>query len=329
METQETPGAFEPERACPLDYRYAPALFRQQPATPLDTLIAAGGLYGNLASLDQLEQIVTAEQRARPGAATELVFNGDFHWFDAQPAWFDQVEQRTAKFTRLRGNVETEFSRQGSDVGCGCDYPEGTSQGIVDRSNRIEQALAAVAHGHRQRFPEHPGWQALPMMVVRNIAGLRVAVVHGDAWSLAGWRFSSDLQPAALEQLYADSGIDLFVSSHTCQAAWVRSHTPRGSAILNNDAAGMPAFAAPLQGLACRVSTQPFDGPVVMRQRLGPLYCEWLGLNCSSPSFKAQFLARWPEGSDAHLSYWDRIVSGTESTVSDCIKEMSGESRHE
>ncbi|MCE2680200.1 MAG: metallophosphatase family protein [Burkholderiales bacterium] len=329
METHKSVSVFEPGRACPLDYRYSPALFKQQPAPKLDTLIAAGGLYGNLSSLDDLEAIFKVEQHSQPDHAVELVFNGDFHWFDAQSEWFDEIEQRTAKYTRVRGNVETEFSREGADVGCGCDYPEGTSQDIVDRSNRIEQALAAQAQAHRSRVPGHPGWQALPMLAVRTIGGLRVAVVHGDAWSLAGWRFSSEMDAATLRCLHADSGIDLFVSSHTCQAVWVRSTDPSSSAILNNGAAGMPAFGQPLQGLACRVSTRPFDGPVVMRQRLGPLYCEWLGLNCSTPLFQKQFLSRWPEGSDAYLSYWHRIVSGTTSTLGNCIKERSGESRQE
>jgi len=325
MDIRSASEPFEPGRACPLDYRYSPALFKQQAAPAIDTLIAAGGLYGNLSALDDLESLLGAEQTSHPDRAVEMIFNGDFHWFDAQAAWFDEVEQRTARYTRVRGNVETEFTREGSDIGCGCDYPEGTAQAIVDRSNRIEQALAAVAKDHQSRFPTHPGWQSLPMMAVRTIGDLRVAVVHGDAWSLAGWRFSPDMDAAALKQLYLDSGIDLFVSSHTCQAVWLRSHLANSAAVLNNGSAGMPAFGPPLQGLACRVSTHAFDGPVVMRKRIGNVYCEWLGLNCSAEPFRKQFLARWPEGSDANLSYWSRIVCGVNSSLDDCIKESLGE----
>jgi hypothetical protein len=39
-----------------------------------------------------------------------LVFNGDFHWFDADPAVFDRIQRGVLAHQALRGNVETEIA---------------------------------------------------------------------------------------------------------------------------------------------------------------------------------------------------------------------------
>jgi predicted phosphodiesterase len=311
----------QPGRACPLDYRYAPAVFQQADAPSARALIAAGGLYGNLSALDSIESIVLEHGRTRPDVATELIFNGDFHWFDAQADWFAQIEARTSKYIRLRGNVETEFERPDSGAGCGCDYPAGTDQGIVDRSNRIETVLAHVARDHRASLTGHAGWQGLPMWLVRTIAGKRVAVVHGDAWSLAGWRFAAGLSHQDLVALRQQSGIDVFVSSHTCEAVYLNTG-PDACVVINNGSAGMPAFGRPLHGLVCRVADHPSQSErVVMQRQIGELFCEWLSTDCSAPAFRQRFLSRWPAGSDAHASYWNRIDGGTRLTLESSIQE--------
>jgi hypothetical protein len=116
------------------------------------------------------------------------VFNGDYHWFDAEPHWFAEIERGVARHHTIRGNVETEIART-SDIGagCGCAYPEEVDQGIVTRSNEILAELREVAAPEAaQRLA------ALPMHLVASIGGLRVGIVHGDAASLAGWRFAHE-----------------------------------------------------------------------------------------------------------------------------------------
>jgi hypothetical protein len=82
-------------------------------------LYVVGGLYGNLAAIDELEALAATEQ-----APVTCVFNGDFHWFDADRKWFDDVERRLSRYCALRGNVETEISRMRDiGAGCGCAYP--------------------------------------------------------------------------------------------------------------------------------------------------------------------------------------------------------------
>lgn len=66
-----------PGRSCPTACHDGRAVFHRPPELEAGTLYAASGLYRN--PLAALERAV-------------LVFNGDFHWFDAEPDWFAQVQ---------------------------------------------------------------------------------------------------------------------------------------------------------------------------------------------------------------------------------------------
>jgi hypothetical protein len=60
----------QPGRSCPLDYRYSPSQIAKAPVQARDAVYAAGGLYGNLASLDSLEGLLERD----PCAHAELIF---------------------------------------------------------------------------------------------------------------------------------------------------------------------------------------------------------------------------------------------------------------
>jgi hypothetical protein len=102
-----------PGRSCPIAYRYPPAVFAQPASIHARVLYVVGGLYGNPYALDAVEALATAE--AEPPV---LLFNGDFHWFDTDPATFATIDRRVARHPALRGNVETELA--GDDDGAGC-----------------------------------------------------------------------------------------------------------------------------------------------------------------------------------------------------------------
>src|SRR5262245_13119201 len=78
-------------RTGPVDYRSPPAALGRKAYFVASTLYIVGGLYGNLAALDALEHLAASEP-----APTAMVFNGDYHWFDAEPDWFAEVERRVA-----------------------------------------------------------------------------------------------------------------------------------------------------------------------------------------------------------------------------------------
>ena len=70
----------------------------------------------------------------------------DFHWFDADLSWFDNVERRIASYRAIHGSVETEISRsQDIGAGCGCAYPATVADETVQRSNQILRELREVA----------------------------------------------------------------------------------------------------------------------------------------------------------------------------------------
>ena len=101
-------------RVCPADYRYDPAVLDRPADISARVLYVVGGLYGNAEALDAVEQLASAER-----ARVTLVFNGDFHWFDAESLWFAALDRRVARHAAIRGNVETEIARP-AEVGAGC-----------------------------------------------------------------------------------------------------------------------------------------------------------------------------------------------------------------
>jgi hypothetical protein len=294
-------------RMCPLDYRYEPGVFDRKPDIAAEVLYVVGGLYGNPAALDAIEDLA-----AREHARVTIVFNGDFHWFDAEPSWFDEIDRRVARYAATRGNVETEVARI-SDVGagCGCVYPSSVSDDVVERSNAI---LVALRHATPARIATR--LRALPMHLVAQVGPLRIGIVHGDATSLAGWRFDrvalgDPLADSWLGEIRAESRIDVFASTHTCAAALRNFALPAGPlTVINNGAAGMPNFAGSCAGLISRIGIAPSPHRSlygVMRKRI---HIEAIPVTYDGGEFLDRFLARWPEGSAAHASYFQRIVSG-------------------
>jgi len=304
------PDAGQGEKAgrnCPRDYAYAPAVLARAADFTADTLYVVGGLYGNSPALDAIERLVAQEP-----TTPQIVFNGDFHWFDAEPDWFAAIERGVAPHATLRGNVETEISRA-DDVGagCGCAYPAAVDEGVVQRSNAILAELrSATTHEARARL------RGLPMHLVAQVGPLRVGIVHGDACSLAGWRFAPEAldNPANgrwLDAVRMDSNIDIFASTHTCLAALRDVGLASGRlTIINNGAAGMPNFAGHRSGVITRIATSPSPRRPLYGTKRDGVHIDALALDYDHDAFRARFLKRWPPGSAAHESYDRRIADG-------------------
>jgi hypothetical protein len=308
------PEATQPGRMCPADYRHPPELLHRPPDFAAEVLYVVGGLYGNLAALEAVERLAAAERRP-----ATVVFNGDFHWFDAEPEWFGAIERGVAPHRRMRGNVETEVARADDiGAGCGCAYPIDVHDDVVDYSNAIIAALRAAA---RQ------AWMAdalggLPTHHVAEVGGLRIGIVHGDAGSLAGWRFARDAldDPANLPWLRAvrtRSEVDVFASTHTCLAALRDFKLPGGRlTIINNGSAGMPNFAGTRFGLISRIATGPSPHEALYGVERDGIHIDAIPVPYDHDAFLDRFLACWPQGSPAHTSYHRRIVAGPGHSVS-------------
>ncbi len=294
-------------RLCPADYNYSPAVFDRPADFEAGTLYVAGGLYGNLAALDAIEQLAAAEK-----IPPTLIFNGDFHWFDAEPAWFAEIERRVTPHRALRGNVETEIARAADiGAGCGCAYPPDVEDSVVERSNVILNQLRAAMPAEAQTRLSR-----LPMHLVAQVGGLRIGIVHGDAASLAGWRFARDRlgDPAArpwLSEIRRASRVDVFASTHTCLAA-LRDFALRDGrlTVINNGAAGMPNFSASTFGVVTRIATSPSPHRSLYGVARDGVHIDAIAVHYDQAAFVQRFLARWPGNSSAHRSYFSRIANG-------------------
>jgi len=302
-----------PGRHCPLHYRYEPSCFARDAEAECEVLYVVGGLYGNTLALDAVLRLFDAETGRK-----RLAFNGDFHWFDIDPAVFRRIDDAVLAYDALRGNVETELADPdgAADAGCGCAYPEWVGDGVVERSNRILQSLRRTA----QRFPDAMRRLAvLPMHRRIDVGPLRVAVVHGDAVSLAGWGFAYEhLQDPAHRRVvggwFDAAQVDAFACSHTCRPVLGElpaQGRPRAPLVLNNGAAGMPNFQGDAAGLLTRIALRPFSGP---QRRHGlardGVFVDALAIEHDQSAWQAEFLRQWPPGSDAHVSYGQRIAQG-------------------
>jgi hypothetical protein len=304
-------------RICPLDYFYDPAVFARRADFTADILYVAGGLYGNLAAAQAIERLAAAER-----GNVAIVYNGDFHWFDAEDDWFDAVESAVTPHRALRGNVETEIARA-SDIGagCGCAYPSGVADDVVTRSNFMLSELrgvAARAPAARARVSR------LRMHLVAEVGGLRVGIVHGDATALAGWGFTREnlvaAPPAMLADLRARSHVDVFASTHTCLALLHDAALASGRlTVINNGAAGMPNFKGTRHGLMSRIATTPSPHGAVYGLKRDGVHIDALAVDYEHGRFLDRFLARWPAGTPAHLSYARRILEGPAYTVAQAL----------
>ena len=311
--------ATAPGRSCPLHYRYAPSVFASAASVHCEVVYVVGGLYGNQPALDQVLALFEQERGRK-----RLFFNGDFNWFNTEAAAFERLNRQVLAHDALRGNVETELANDSAEVSadndadCGCAYPEWVGDGVVERSNRILQRLRDTA----RCFPTLTrALAALPMWARVDVGDLRLAIVHGDAESLAGWGFAHEhLQHAAhrarVRRWFEQAQVDAFACSHTCLPVFHRlamAGRTQAALVLNNGATGMPNFRGDNAGLVTRIALTPFAGAAAQRRhglRAGAVHIDALAVDAASAAWRAQFLRQWPAGSDAHDSYWQRICEG-------------------
>lgn len=293
-----------PGRTCPLRYRYGAAALAKAPEQATNTLYIVGGLYGNLPALAAIEALI-----ARETGPVTLCFNGDFNWFNVDDAGFVAVNRTVFEHDAIQGNVEAEFSTPGDAADCGCAYPDSVDASVVERSNAIHAQLKATARRHPDILAR---LEALPMVRRYRIGDHAIGVVHGDAESLAGWRFDLTAldDPAQcdwIEHAFVAADVDLFASTHTCLPA-LRAFGYK--AVINNGAAGMPNFVSRQAGLITRIGVTPPPVETLYGTRLDSLHVHAIEAAYDQVAWEQLFLSNWPVGSPAHESYYRRIVFG-------------------
>lgn len=293
-----------PGRSCPLHYRYTKGAFLREADLTAETFYIIGGLYGNAPALQAIFELAASEP-----VTPALIFNGDFNWFNIDAESFVAVNAVVLKHHALRGNVETELNAE-DGAGCGCAYPDYVDDADVERSNLIMQRLQQTARA----FPAvTTALAALPMHAVIEVGGCRFGVVHGDAESLAGWRFAHDSlhEPANVEWLKRqciEANLRGFASSHTCLPTFRRF---ADVTVINNGAAGMPNFSHTQYGLISRLSVHaPVEGISQYGNVVDGVYIDALPVHYDAAAFQTAFLKNWPVNTPAHHSYFKRIMEG-------------------
>ncbi len=297
--------ALRPGRSCPLSYRYGAQSLARPAEIEAETLYVAGGLYGNPFALDALLRMVAAEP------AAQLVFNGDFNWFDIDDASFERINRAVLAHHAIRGNVETELLAADAAAGCGCGYPDYVADADVARSNAIMGMLAGTARRHPALAAR---LLALPMTLVAQVAGVRVGIVHGDADSLAGWSFGEEaIDPAQVARMFERARVRVFASSHTClPVAQVFATAAGPGGLFNNGAAGMANFATTRFGVVTRVSSRPAPpaSGVLYGAIVEGVHVDALPLHFDDRAWLFHFDQLWPADSPAADSYRGRIANG-------------------
>jgi hypothetical protein len=164
------------------------------------------------------------------------------------------------------------------------------------------------------------------MHAVLDVAGVRVGVVHGDMESLAGWSYSEAAlaTAAGLAQLrdHLDlSRVRVVASSHTCLPVALTTEAEAGRcALINNGAAGMPNFSGTRYGLMTRIASRPADD-ALYRTRIDGVYVEAIPIDFDPDTWLAHFSERWPQGSAAHTSYFERMKAGPGYLLSSAVRE--------
>jgi hypothetical protein len=294
-------------RVCPLRYRYGSAAIARLPERSAEILYIIGGLYGNVPALDAIEAMTGAER----GPVT-LCFNGDFNWFNIDDAGFRAINERVLRHDAILGNVEAELGSDANDAGCGCAYPDYVDHGTVERSNQIHAALKRTAARHPDLLAR---LNALPMVARYRVGDVRVGIVHGDAESLAGWRFDVTAlddpgQHDWRADAFAAAEADIFASTHTCLPA-MRCYDHGGQKVVaNNGAAGMPNASGRRFGILTRIATSLSPHSRLYGQALQRTCIDALAVHYDHAAWQERFLENWPEGSPGWLSYFDRIVNG-------------------
>ncbi|MHA6792112.1 metallophosphoesterase family protein [Pseudonocardia bannensis] len=313
-----------PGRSCPLAYRYRPEDLAGPVAFGCATLYVVGGLYGNAWALDAVRERAAAEP-----APPEIVFNGDFHYLDADPAAFRTVADGVAAHHVTLGNVEYALTTDGAEVGCGCDYPDYVGDSVVTASNAVVERLRTTAADH----PEHLARLAdLPRHLDVAVGGRRVAIVHGDPESLAGWKLALEAVEPGDEDVRARTGFsgmptgtdqvldwfgradaDVICCTHT-GLPYAQDHHGGGRRhlVANNGSAGLPNFAGRRHGVITRLSTgtePPADS--LYGLDMDGLRFDALPVRFDTERWTADFLATWPPGSPGHQGYHARIADST------------------
>ena len=299
----------EKGRNCSLEYILQKDWAKKSKKLEEEVIYIVGGLYGNRYALEIINKMAHDEN-------AKIVFNGDMHWFDVEKEDFLKIEELSKDSIKLLGNVEFELLNNTSSLGCGCNYPEDVSDGVVERSNIIHNMMKGnikddqILNDIKERSKT----------LVLDIFGKKIAITHGDEKSMSGWKCSNEnlklgSRKKELDNWFKENDIDILATTHTCLP--VVYDNGRNS-VINNGAAGMANIQGETFGLFTRIAKNSHKKTIYSEYRDG-LYVELVKVDFDIEKFKLWFEKVWPDDSPASISYKNRIINGTTLTIEDII----------
>ena len=310
-------------RACPVHYRYSPDVFNRSPRLNVRTAYVVGGLYGNPGALDTILEMARRDR----GGDVMLIFNGDFSWLNARAEDLAHINETVLRHVATQGNVEAELAAEDSDAGCGCAYPDHVDEVVVTRSNAVMARLRATA----TVFPElRRRLGDLPMTLCIEVGSERIAILHGDPESLAGWNFAVEAMPPdgatsvrRIHDYFRRAGARVFACTHT-GLPYAQRFVVDGQArlIINNGSAGMPNYSGTRFGVITRISA---DGGIPQTSlygcRLDGIRVDALPVHYDHEAWLRRFVRDWPEGSPAHYLYYSRLLDGPDFSLPQAVRD--------
>lgn len=276
-----------------------------------ETIYVVGGLYGNKFALEKILQLAD-EERSKP----KIIFNGDMHWFDVNTLDFLEIENSTADFEKLLGNVEFELFNDDDILGCGCNYPENVSDEVVERSNEIHKILKNNVRTEKILDDIKKREKTL----VLNYYGKKIAITHGDEHSLSGWgcgreQLLDNSRIKYLEEWLITNKVNALITTHTCLPV-VKKFL--NSFLLNNGASGMANIKNETFGIFVRISKNRHKDALISIKD-DDIYYELVKIDFDIEKFLKWFDIVWPINSPANLSYRERILKGTSLKIKDIM----------
>ena len=299
----------EKGRNCSLEYILQKDWTKKSEKLEEEAIYIVGGLYGNRYALEIINKM-THDENAK------VVFNGDMHWFDVEKEDFLNIEELSKDSIKLLGNVEFELLNNTSSLGCGCNYPEDVSDGVVERSNVIHNMMKENIKGDQILNDIKERSKTL----VLDFFGKKIAITHGDEKSMSGWGCSNEnlklvSRKKELDNWFKENDIDILATTHTCLAV---VYDNGRNIVINNGAAGMANIKGETFGLFTRIAKNSHKKAIYSEYRDG-LYVELVKVDFNIEKFKLWFGKIWSDESPASISYKNRIINGTSLTIEDII----------
>ena len=299
----------EKGRNCSLEYILRKDWTKKSKKLKEEVIYIVGGLYGNRYALEIINNMARDEN-------AKIVFNGDMHWFDIEKEDFLKIEELSKDSIKLLGNVEFELLNNTLSLGCGCNYPEDVSDGVVERSNIIHNMMKENIKGDQILNDIKKRSKTL----VLDFFGKKIAITHGDEKSMSGWECSNgnlklESRKKELDSWFEENNIDILATTHTCLPV---VYDNGKNTVINNGAAGMANIQGQTFGLITRIAKSNHEKAIYSEFRDG-LYIELVKVDFDIEKFKLWFEEIWPDDSSASISYKSRIINGTSLEIEDII----------